>query len=90
MDERAITGLLKELHGRLKNAKAITERERELLTQLSADIQSLLAHSGELAAANHRSIIERLQESIRSFEVSHPDLTAVMARVSNALSDMGI
>jgi hypothetical protein len=90
MDERAVRGLLNELHAKLKNANAITEKDRELLTQLSVEIQSLLAHSGRLAAANHRSVIDRLQESIASFEVSHPDLTEVMARMSKVLSDMGI
>lgn len=90
MDERAITGLLNELHTKLKSANAITESDRELLTRLSVDIQSLLAQPGGLAAAKHRSIIARLRESIVSFEVSHPDLTEVMARMSKALADMGI
>ena len=90
MDERGISDLLNELHAKLKNAKAINERDRELLTQLSADIESLLAHSGGLPAETHRSVIDRLQESITRFEVSHPDLTNVMERVSKTLADLGI
>ncbi len=90
MDERAITELLNELHGKLENTNTITGKDRELLKQLAVDIQALLAHSGDLAAANHRSVVDRLQESIAGFEVSHPDLTATMARVSKALADMGI
>jgi hypothetical protein len=90
MDEPATTELLKDLHARLRNTHAITDRDRELLAQLSADIQSLLGHSGGLAAANPRSVVERLQESIARFEVSHPDLTDLMARASKVLSDMGI
>jgi len=90
MDERAITELLKELHARLQSTNSITERDRQLLTQLSIDIHSLLAHPGGLPAASHVSVLDRLRGSIASFEASHPDLTDVMARVSKALADMGI
>lgn len=90
MDERALTGLMQELHAQLDSADTITERDRELLRQLSADIQSLLAHPGVPAAATHRSITDRIGESITRFEVSHPDLTDVMARISKRLADMGI
>ncbi len=90
MDERALTALLNELHVKLKSANAISESDRELLTRLSVDIQSLLAQPGGLATARHRSIIDGLRESIASFEVSHPDLTDVIARVSKMLADMGI
>ena len=90
MDEDAITGLLNELHAKLERANTITDRERELLMRLSRDIQSLLAHPGGPAAAKHRSVIDGLRDSIVRFEVSHPDLTDVMARMSKALADMGI
>ena len=90
MDERAVTELLNELHVKLKSTNVITESDRELLTQLLADIQSLLAHPGGLAAAKHRSVIDRIRESIAHFEVSHPDLTDVLASVNKALADMGI
>lgn len=90
MHEREITGLLNELHAKLRTAKAVSERDRELLTRLSVDIESLLDRPGALVAENHRSVIDRLQESITRFEVSHPDLTNVMARVSKVLADMGI
>jgi len=85
MDEHAITGLMTELHAKLASADTITERDRELLTQLSADIQSLLANPGAAAAAKHRSITGRIGESITRF-----DLTDVMARISKRLADMGI
>jgi len=90
MDDHAITGLLNELHAKLKSAGTIGSEDRELLTQLSVDIRSLLAHPGGAAAARHRTIVDRLRESITRFEVSHPDLTDVMARISKALADMGI
>ena len=90
MDERALTELLNELHAKLESATTVTERDRELLTRLSADIRSLLAHPAGLAAAKHLSIFDRLRETITGFEVTHPDLTDVMARISRILADMGI
>jgi hypothetical protein len=90
MGEHEITGLLRELHAKLKTAGAITDADRKLLTQLSADIQSLLAQPDGPAAATRHSVLERLQASIASFEVSHPDLADVMTRASKMLGDMGI
>jgi ElaB/YqjD/DUF883 family membrane-anchored ribosome-binding protein len=90
MSEPHVMELLNELHAKLQDVKSISENDRQLLTELSADIESLLARSGGLAAEHHRSVIERLQESITRFEVTHPDLTNVMAQVSKVLADRGI
>ena len=89
MDDRALTGLMSELHAKLAKAHKITESDRELLKKLSVDIQGLLDHPS--GTETHRqSVIAQLQQSITSFEASHPELTATMARMSKALSDMGI
>ena len=90
MDERALTGLLNDLHVRLTSATTVTAEDRALLTRLSADIQSLLAHPGGIAAAKPHSVLDRLGDAIGRFEVSHPDLTEVMDRISRVLADMGI
>ena len=90
MNDGEITRLLKELQGKLENAKALSESDRELLRRLADDIESLLARSRSLAVEHRRSIVARLQESIAFFEVSHPDLTNVLARVSKTLADLGI
>jgi len=90
MNDEAIRNLLKQLHAMLGGATAITEKDRELLRQLSADIQALLARPGAVTRASHQTIMGRLQEAITRFEVSHPDFTATVARVSQALADMGI
>ena len=90
MSNEAIRNLLKQLHGTLNGATSITEKDRELLKQLSVDIQALLAQPGAVTRARHQPIIERLQVAVSRFEVSHPDLTATMAQVSKTLGDMGI
>jgi len=90
MIDKAIRDHLKTLHGALNGATVITEGDRELLEQLSVDIETLLAQPGAMARADHHSIVNRLQTAVTRFEVSHPDLTATMAQVSKALENMGI
>jgi hypothetical protein len=90
MQDEPIGNLLKQLHGMLGGATSITEKDRELLRQLSVDIQSLLAQPGAGKRAGHDTIINQLRTAITRFEVSHPDLSATMAQVSKALGDMGI
>ena len=89
MKNEAMGKLLKQLHSTLNDATSITGKDRDLLKQLSADIQALLAQPGASRERN-QSIIDRLMAAVTRFEVSHPDLTATMAQVSTALSDMGI
>jgi uncharacterized protein DUF4404 len=90
MNNEAIKNLLKQLHSTLDGATSITEKDRELLKQLSIDIQALLAQPSTITRARHQSIIDRLLAAVTRFEVSHPDLTATIAQVSTALGDMGI
>ena len=90
MIDEVLRDLLRTLHSALNSATTITEKDRELLKQLSADIQALLAKPGAMTRAEHQSIIERVQVAVTRFEISHPDLTAIMAQVNKALGDMGI
>jgi len=90
MPDETVGNLLKQLHDALASTTAITEKDRESLKQLSVDIQALLAPPGTAERPKHDTIARRLEAAITRFEVSHPDLTAVMAQVSKALGDMGI
>ena len=90
MDRPAVTALLTQLRDELESGKPVTEQDRELLRKLASDIQSELAGAGGGSTADHAPAIERLKAAVTRFEVSHPDLTAVMERVVNGLQDMGI
>jgi hypothetical protein len=90
MNDEAVGILLKQLHTMLDGATSITEKDRELLKQLSVDIEALLAQPGTVKREKHVTIINQLRAAVTRFEVSHPDLTATMAQVSKALGDMGI
>ena len=90
MKDESIRRPLKQLHDALKGVSSTTGEDRELLKQLSADIEALLALPHAMSHAEHQSIIDRLRVALVRFEVSHPDLTATMAQVNKALGDMGI
>ena len=90
MDDERIRSLLKELHSALGSAAPATDEDRELLEQLSADVEALLARPGAVTRAEHQSIADRLMSAVTRFEVTHPNLTSTMAQVSKSLGDMGI
>ena len=90
MANDSLRDLLNRLHTALGDKTALTEEDRALLGQLSADIQALLARSGAPAGDAHAGLASRLGDAITRFEASHPDLTTLMAQVSKKLADMGI
>lgn len=81
--------LLKQLHRQLRDLDSLSEADQRLVDHLRNDIDLLLSHSKNAATGSH-SVRERLEQGVGRFEVSHPELTAVMARVIDALSSMGI
>jgi hypothetical protein len=90
MANDSLPDLLNRLHTALDERRVLTTEDRALLDQLSADIQALLARSGAPTGDVHAGFASRLGGAITRFEVSHPDLTTLMAQVSKKLADMGI
>jgi hypothetical protein len=90
MNDKMITDLIRQIHGALADSRAVSRKDRELLEQLSAELDALLAEPGAAERARHRNITERLLTAVTRFEASHPDLTTTMNQVSKALADMGI
>jgi hypothetical protein len=90
MANDSLPNLLNRLHTALGERRALTTEDRALLGQLSADIQVLLARSGAPAEYARAGFASRLGDAITRLEVSHPDLTALMAQISKKLADMGI
>ena len=82
---------LQSLHEEFENIDSVDQEARELLSDLLADIQSILDRSSD-AAATHTpaSLSKRLEEATRDWETSHPTLAAAVGRVMDTLSNMGI
>lgn len=89
MSDPAITYLLKQLHHKLELTPEVSEKDRELLRQLAADINGVLTE-GKVPAAHQMPLVARLQDAITQLEAEHPDVTAMLDGVSRKLSDMGI
>ena len=90
MSGTAVTDLLRRLQGELERAKSVSDEDLKLLRQLSLDIHELLDRPRGATDEHRRSMLDRLQEAITRFEVTHPDITGALAAVSQKLADMGI
>ena len=88
MTDDNLTTLLEQLHKELDNTQAVDEKGRELLRALNTDIQELLQRSeGEKPTD---PLLERLQDTIDHFEVTHPEFTTVLSQIVSALNNAGI
>ncbi|HUI92689.1 MAG TPA: DUF4404 family protein [Chitinivibrionales bacterium] len=81
---------LEHLHEELQTIDAVDEESKTLLAEIQADVRTLLAHKGATPSPHHAPIKERLAESARHFDSSHPTLAATIRTVVNALNNMGI
>ncbi|MEP7135918.1 MAG: DUF4404 family protein [Chloroflexota bacterium] len=89
MTDKNLTELLEQLHNQLDSTQAVDDKGRELLRDLNTDIQELLKRS-EDAGAEDDPLLERWQESIDHFEVTHPTLTTALSQILNVLNNAGI
>lgn len=91
MTDQNLRELLEQLHNELERTEAMDESGREKLRHLDADIRSLLKRSGTKAEIDaDEPILERLQDAIDHFEVTHPRLTTMLSQMMRILSNAGI
>ena len=89
MNDQDLRELLEKLHQELEKTEAVDEKGNEMLRHLDADIRSLLKRSGAKAETDE-PMLERLQETIDHFEVTHPGLTTMLSQMMTVLSNAGI
>ena len=68
----------------------VDEKGKELLLHLESEINDLLGRPDVIATPVHPSTLKRLEESLDHFEISHPELTTLLARLLESLSNVGI
>ena len=90
MTDNKLSKLLEELHTELDSTEAVDEKGRELLRALNTDIEELLDRSELGQSDDDDSLLERWQEYIDHFEVTHPTLTAALSHLMTALNNAGI
>ena len=90
MTKQHLHELLQELHNELDGTDAVDSENRALLAGLVADIRDVLDRSDTGEPGTEESLSERLLESARDFEDSHPRLVSAIGRVADALSKSGV
>lgn len=88
MEEADLRKRLADLHQELESGPAVDQESKQLLEALTQDIRRVL--EPDVEAHEHATLTDRLAESVRSFEESHPQLAAALGRVADTLSNLGI
>lgn len=80
--------LLEKIRDAIPDLDDVDEKGREILDGLERDIRGLLDREDDKEADD--SILQRMQNAVVHFEVSHPTLTAWISEASAILSNAGI
>lgn len=89
MSSDNIKSSIRTLHKRLEDAGSIDSETRELLAQLDADLHRLLAAKAEVRSEED-GLQERLESIAADFDSRHPQLSAVLRELGDALARVGI
>ena len=90
MDSQELRKLLDELHDEINSTQTVDKKGSELLRDLEGDIRALLERSEENPEQLNQTIVQRLESALDHFEVSHPDLTMLISKLLESLSNAGI
>ena len=90
MDPETLSLQLAALHADLKNARELDPQSRQLLAEVLADIQRLMAVQGGAAQPPSRSLADRLDNIVVRFEAGHPTLAASSRRLIDLLATAGL
>jgi uncharacterized FlaG/YvyC family protein len=87
MPKNKIRELLEQLQGELDQIAPQDKKGRELLENITTDINNLLKESNTQV---EESVIKRLQDTIDHFNIEHPKLTMALSEIMSILSNAGI
>jgi hypothetical protein len=90
MDDKKLRKHLEQLRDEIENAGKVDNKGRDLLHEVDEQIRELLARSEETVLLPKSGLIRGLQDAIRHFEVTHPELTSALSRLLETLSNAGI
>jgi hypothetical protein len=90
MSDTELREHLTSLHQELKSVGVVDEESQKLLETIHSDVQMLLAHNGTAPSEHHATARDRLAESARHFDVSHPKLAGTIRTVVHTLNNLGI
>ena len=87
MPEQKLRQLVANLHDELSRTSSVDDESRELLRELTGDIDKLVSAD----AVEHRaSAAGQVSEAAARFESDHPRLAAVLGEIVDTLAKLGI
>jgi hypothetical protein len=90
MDPETLNSQLTALHADLKDARELDPQSRQLLAEVLADIQRLMAVQGSAEPPHSRSLADRLEDVVVRFEAGHPTLAVSSRRLIDLLGTAGL
>ena len=90
MDDKKLRQLLEQLRDEIENSGKVDEKGRALLRDVDEHIRELLTRSEDTVLVPKPALRKGLENALRHFEVTHPELTAALSRLLEALSNAGI
>ncbi|MFO1096621.1 MAG: DUF4404 family protein [Planctomycetaceae bacterium] len=81
---------LRSLHDELAKSPSVDPELRALLASLAEDIDDVLHPAAPPRAGTEGSLTERATNVRQQFEESHPQLAAIIGRIADGLSQLGI
>lgn len=90
MDDEKTRELLQQLQDEINNLQELDQQDSELLKDIDNDIRQLLERSGETPLDVHPGVVQRLEDAISRFEVTHPRLTSIISKLMDTLSTAGV
>ena len=87
MDKNELRDSLDNFHEELEKSASLEAGDRERLQSMEADMRQMLESKG---AKRDDSLVEQLDQAVRQFEISHPELTIALGHLLDILSQEGI
>jgi hypothetical protein len=90
MSQENLKQTLRNLHDELARTPSVDPELRVLLKSLAEDIDDVLHPAAPPRAAEDESLSDRVVSARQQFEESHPQLAAIIGRIADGLSQLGI
>lgn len=90
MEKQQLQTNLRELGDALSQAGPIDDQTKQLLQAVTNELQRLLQQDEQLSAESVGRVNRDLKDLLLQFETQHPQLTAILGRIADGLSNVGI
>jgi hypothetical protein len=90
MDKQRLLETLEDLRSELAESESVDSDTIAQLEDAVSDLQHELERRGSKSAGNVAPASKGLKDALLSFEAEHPQLSAAIGKVADALAAMGI